>query len=130
MKTNVICCICGTHKAVNGKLRARQYFPTKYVYNEKDVCITCDKCFDNYMIIENEDYINLLGKLPMNSDDKEFIRKSNEKYIESTLANLNVELMLEIEKGVTSSPIFNHPINRIKRSMDYWGTEKIINSKV
>jgi len=128
MRSNVICCRCGQHKSVKGKLKVEEYFPTKYVYVEgQSLPIKCDGCLDNYMIIENDDYIDLLGKTSITGTDKEFIRKSNEVYIDKVISAFITTLaILRLDFDNTNSSI----IAKVNRSLHYWETAKFINSKV
>lgn len=125
MQNNVICNICGNHHEVNGEIKAEVYFPTKYVFLNNNA-VKCTKCFDVYLTIEGEDYIDLLGKSNIVGEDKEFIRKSNELYIHKQIAKLNNDLVLLI--GSQNNSVYR--MNIIKNKIQYWETTKIINTKI
>lgn len=122
MKHNVICNICGHHQEVDGEVKAEQYFPTKYVYVNNAV-VKCPKCYDRYFTIENQDYVSLFCKTGITGDNKEFIRKSNEVYIDNTIAFLYGKL------HVLKQDSNKLAIAKLEKDIAYWETTKVINSK-
>lgn len=126
MQNNVICCKCGTHKTVVGKLKSITYFPNKLVYDENGKYVKCDSCYDNLMIVEGKDYIDLLGKTNIVGDNKEFIRNSNQMYIDYKLNEACKKFNEEMSNPFPKENI----LKTLKSNIDYWRTTEVINSKI